>query len=565
MKGLKVTIRFIFVIAVVSLSFEIWFAFRAWATYAEAIFFLILLLLGALLWTRRIVLKHGRDIYAFFRSVSQSIKGAVAADPEVKKLVARIPALFSFLKRRFDRAHFSGFPLTLLSILFIYVFGLFVGIVEDILVSDPIVAVDVRLEHLFAAFRSPRLVDLSLWFTLLGKANIVIAFALASSGVLFLLKKRSYILPLWISLGGSAGTAWLGKFAFHRPRPDGSLSVYLEKSFSFPSGHSTAAVAFYGFIVVVLWREIKNWPARINILFAGLATFFTIGLSRLYLGVHYLSDVIGGFLIGWLWLIIAVSIHGWSARKDELSRLRPTRGVAIASLLLMFASAIYFIQYGVRYEPSETSPVHPSQRIIRTDDVLSEFAHGGLPRQTETLTGDKQEPLSFIFVAQDDERLKLDLEKSGWLLADQVSTQSLLKLIEALALDRQYARAPMTPSFWNGSVHNFGFEKSAGIASPRIRHHLRIWKTGVERKDGQSVYVGTASFDAGSQWGIIHRIDASIDKERDLLFQDLRGSGAVDHFSKVQFVDSMYGTNFLKDPFYTDGSLYFVYLKSGTN
>ena len=82
--------------------------------------------------------------------------------------------------------------------------------------------------------------------------------------------------------------------------------MYLEKSFSFPSGHATIAVAFYGFIIYFLIKNVKSWNRKINIFFTGFILIILIGFSRLYLGVHFVSDVWAGYLIGAIWLIIGI-------------------------------------------------------------------------------------------------------------------------------------------------------------------------------------------------------------------------------------------------------------------
>ena len=68
--------------------------------------------------------------------------------------------------------------------------------------------------------------------------------------------------------------------------------------FSFPSGHASISVAFYGFAIYIAMRFVRLWSTRINLLMLGVLIAFLIGFSRLYLGVHYLSDVVAGYLVG---------------------------------------------------------------------------------------------------------------------------------------------------------------------------------------------------------------------------------------------------------------------------
>ena len=91
-----------------------------------------------------------------------------------------------------------------------------------------------------------------------------------------------------------------------RARPD--LLAYPATGFAFPSGHATRAVAFYGFLLFILWPRLTSMWKKIALIITALI-ILGIGFSRLYLGVHYLSDVVAGYLIGafFVWLGIKIS------------------------------------------------------------------------------------------------------------------------------------------------------------------------------------------------------------------------------------------------------------------
>ena len=248
------------------------------------IFLFSFFLLLVVIW---LIVKKSGQLFHFLKSILISIKNAVITNPDVEHFVKNHPTLFQFLERRLNRENFSGLPLTLLFIAFAYVLSLFFGIIQDIITSDVIVAADMRVANLLFAFRDTELVKIFTWITLLGKWQIVISATVVLSLILWLWKKRIYLLLLWVTIIGSGLFNSLGKLAFHRPRPD--VAWYIEDSFSFPSGHATIAIAFYGFLVYILFRQIKNWKYKINALFFGITLILAIGLSRLYLGVHFLS------------------------------------------------------------------------------------------------------------------------------------------------------------------------------------------------------------------------------------------------------------------------------------
>lgn len=94
-----------------------------------------------------------------------------------------------------------------------------------------------------------------------------------------------------------------------RPRPVG-YNLINETGFSFPSGHSMASMAFYGFLIYLIYKNIKNKYLKWSlIIFLGLL-IVSVGTSRIYLGVHYTSDVLAGFLLSIAYLILYTSIVG---------------------------------------------------------------------------------------------------------------------------------------------------------------------------------------------------------------------------------------------------------------
>ena len=124
--------------------------------------------------------------------------------------------------------------------------------------------------------------------------------------VLFKKNRKEFIIPFGLTILGAETVTFLGKMMFHRSRP--LFAVFHETDFSFPSGHATIAVAFYGYLAYILARSAKKryrWLIISGaILIAGL-----IGYSRLYLGVHYVSDILAGYLIGSTALIIGTNLR----------------------------------------------------------------------------------------------------------------------------------------------------------------------------------------------------------------------------------------------------------------
>ena len=88
-------------------------------------------------------------------------------------------------------------------------------------------------------------------------------------------------------------------------------------SFSFPSGHTTIAVAFYGLVCYLLIRKLRSYKVGVFVFLIGMFFMLTIGFSRLYLCVHYLSDIIAGYMVGSLWMLLSISLFEWMEFRDN--------------------------------------------------------------------------------------------------------------------------------------------------------------------------------------------------------------------------------------------------------
>ena len=96
------------------------------------------------------------------------------------------------------------------------------------------------------------------------------------------------------------------KVAFHRPRPE--LGLVQLDTYSYPSGHAMSAAAVYATIAYLLWQTTTSWRARAAITLAAAAIITLVSFSRLYLGVHYLSDVLGGITAGATWAALSIAL-----------------------------------------------------------------------------------------------------------------------------------------------------------------------------------------------------------------------------------------------------------------
>ena len=541
---------------------QAWEFSKLWTSRGGILLIAFCFILGMLYFLRWEILKRGREFFAFIRSLWATFSRAVVMNHSFQLAVNHHPVLFKFIARRVDRRTFYGMPLTLLCIAFLYTVILFLGLIEDVVTLDPIVAVDVRLLNFLAVFRTPGVNRVMAWISLLGKDQVIVVFALVLTLLLILWRRIIYIMPLWLTLAGSQLFNMLGKLAFQRPRP--AVAVYLETTSSFPSAHATIAMAFYGFLVYVILKQIKSYNKGLNLVFAVLVMLLAIGFARIYLGVHFLSDVWAGYLLGGIWAIIGMSLVSWERtwiKTSQPAALRPIWALRAATVGLAGVGLIFYLWTGYRYELPEMPQKRGLPPAVLGDNIPMSFMLQRLPLYTETLSGYNQEPLSIMIVAHDDRQLLAAFRQSGWFMADEVNLKSLARAGYSSLMRINYPTAPMPPSFWDNRIQDFGFERSATTPRYHRRHHARIWKSHVRSPQGQVVYVGTASLDIGALWGISHKIWPDIDTEREYLLQSLLKTGIVAEYRKVAFVDPVRGQDLNGNLFTTDGDLYLVRLK----
>jgi undecaprenyl-diphosphatase len=134
--------------------------------------------------------------------------------------------------------------------------------------------------------------------------------------ILWLKRRRYAALALAAGVGGAAAMNLVLKYLFERTRPDLWTRLVHETSFSFPSGHAMASSALAFSLIVIFWRTRWRWW----IIAAGVLYMVTIGFTRLYLGVHYPTDIIGGWVVSMGWVaIVAAVISEYINRRQRLN------------------------------------------------------------------------------------------------------------------------------------------------------------------------------------------------------------------------------------------------------
>ncbi|GAB4074081.1 phosphatase PAP2 family protein [Barrientosiimonas marina] len=162
--------------------------------------------------------------------------------------------------------------------------------------------------------------------TYMGSAYVSYPMLVILACVLLVQKRYWLTLLFVLNLLGVRLCNWLLKAVFERPRPEITHLVQVSSD-SFPSGHAMNSIAFFGFLAFLLFRAMKSmskpsgwvWMSAVGLI--GL-----IGFSRVYLGVHYLSDVLGGLLAGGAWLFFSIFLYTYLPEHDRF--IKPVRKAA---------------------------------------------------------------------------------------------------------------------------------------------------------------------------------------------------------------------------------------------
>lgn len=202
--------------------------------------------------------------------------------------------------------------MTIVLILFVIALTAFVYITRRVFVLNK-TKLDTAVFTYLKEHVSERNNDIMEVFTFLGTHQFLIPANLSLIAYfLFIKKHRWYSIKVPAIALSSLGLMFLLKGLFDRERPSVPL-LFHAKGLSFPSGHALMSVTFYGLLIYMIFKSVKNPALKWTLISLLIILIMIIGMSRVYLRVHYATDVIAGYCIGFLWLVFTV----WMLNKIE--------------------------------------------------------------------------------------------------------------------------------------------------------------------------------------------------------------------------------------------------------
>jgi undecaprenyl-diphosphatase len=201
-------------------------------------------------------------------------------------------------------------------------FGTFVRITRE-LVEGEVGAMDSAILLAVAKKRTPWLTTAAVDVTALGSITLVVLFSAFTLVVLLVLRDRLGALQLLAASAGAGILTLVTKNIIERIRPEEAQQLITVSGFSYPSGHSVSTCALYLTIAIIAGRYVQHSGARAAIFLAVSAVLIMVGASRVYLGVHYATDVVSGISLGAAWALLLAGFftlgsHHGSARPQRL-------------------------------------------------------------------------------------------------------------------------------------------------------------------------------------------------------------------------------------------------------
>jgi undecaprenyl-diphosphatase len=209
-------------------------------------------------------------------------------------------------------------------IAFIGAMALVIFLIKKVFI-DKVFALDDRAFAWVGKYVSDSTTEFFNFFTLFGSHYFLVpANLLLMAYAFFIMRNKWFGIKISAVAFSSLFLMFSLKFLFNRPRPD--IPLLNEVSgFSFPSGHAFMSFAFFGLLIYVIDKQIKNYWIKGILITLFTVIIIIIGMSRIYLRVHYASDVLAGVSLGLIWLVISLSVLNFIEKRKKAIPILPKK------------------------------------------------------------------------------------------------------------------------------------------------------------------------------------------------------------------------------------------------
>lgn len=276
-----------------------WQTAERWIGEASALVGGIVVFALLLAWLWRWAARHEAEIQQAWRGFLQR--------PCVSGLRRRLAPQIAFVQARLSPQSYLGLQLTVGAVVLIGASWLFGGIAEDVMTGDPLTLVDLRVAQWFHAHSAEPLTRVMLAVTHLHDPLPITLAVIVMAACLAWTRNWYWLLCVGMTVPFGMLLNVIMKYAFHRTRPSLDNPVLVLTTYSFPSGHVAAATLLYGIVAAMLITRFSAWRWRVMVVLLAITLVALVALTRLYLDVHYLSDVLAAFAEAVAWLTLSLT------------------------------------------------------------------------------------------------------------------------------------------------------------------------------------------------------------------------------------------------------------------
>ncbi len=394
-----------------------------------------------------------------------------------------------WLAQVLDPSHPRSAGMILSALAILVTVPLFVALAAAISPDNGLNRADTAIRNLFLDLRTPVGDDIMTFVTMLGDGIVTTCVAAVVVAYLFARKAWRRGTGLLIAIAGAAVFVPLFKLLFHRERP---IDIYAgADALSFPSGHATLTTVLYG-IVAVLVAHDRSPLTKAGVFSIAVPLIGAIAFSRIYLGAHWMSDVIGGLAFGTAMVAAFAFVFG-SIHNEKIGRWALA---ALACVTLTAAGGLHVMR---NFETAAAmySPVTPVVRIAEADWLADGWRQ--LPSHRIELNGEQEEPL-IVQWAGDPQALAAALAPAGYVPAQGWSLTTFAGFLTGQTAPEDL---PALPRVHNGRGAELVLVRrdadapaaADGSTPPGGRWVLRLWPTRyeVETEAGgnRTVFIGS--------------------------------------------------------------------------
>lgn len=369
------------------------------------------------------------------------------------RMAARHPHTFDFMERRISLSRPWGLGASVGFASAAACLVLFILIWLDIYYEGRLYRADLALVHLLAQLRTAGATGFFTTVSQLGNATAVtVTVVLASAACLYARQYKSLFVIIGSVVVCSLAAQGL-EYVFQRHRPDAALRAVVARGFGFPSGHATVAFALFGGLYYWLWNHPGVLKLRATLAFFLMLAAMLVGFSRLYLGVHYLSDVLGGFTLGLAGVLACGTVAAnWRRLTDTPRRADVVNGTIMAIYCAVAIALAY-------WRPYVLTGLERSHGARELKSSVAE-ALAAMPTDSATLFGALYVPPNFVVTGPVDPLLER-LEQTSW------------RAVAPADFFTRDLADPVFPAFWDHRPAAYTLE----LREPEGRRILRLWRT----------------------------------------------------------------------------------------